>query len=196
MRLSGLVPTRQRSEIARPDVMMFGPLQREIDRLFEEFSRGIMPLHQTTANLLPTIDVAEADKEIEVTVEMPGLERGDVEIFLEDNELTIRGEKRIEADRNKKNVYVGERAYGVFLRTIELPAGIDPSSIDACMANGVLKICIPKPAISEPKKIEVKESQQSASQRPQTAPSSQAQTASQSAQSSPQQQTAGAAQRR
>ena len=92
-----------------------------------------------------------------MTVEMPGLERGDVEISLEDNVLTIRGEKRMEADRDDKNVYVSERAYGVFLRTIELPPGVDPSSINATMQNGVLKITIPKPANAEAKKIEVKE---------------------------------------
>jgi HSP20 family protein len=151
-----MVPSRQRGNIA-PGVLLFGPLHREIDRLFDEFSRDLAPLQQAAANLLPNIDVAETDKQIEVTVEMPGLERGDVEISLEDNVLTIRGEKSMEADRDDKNVYVSERAYGVFLRTIELPPGVDPSSINATMQNGVLKITIPKPANAEAKKIEVKE---------------------------------------
>jgi HSP20 family protein len=151
-----MVPSRQRGNIA-PGVLLFGPLHREIDRLFDEFSRDLAPLQQAAANLLPNIDVAETDKQIEVTVEMPGLERGDVEISLEDNVLTIRGEKRMEANRDDKNVYVSERAYGVFLRTIELPPGVDPSSINATMQNGVLKITIPKPANAEAKKIEVKE---------------------------------------
>ena len=172
MRLSALVPNRQRTEISRPDVMLFGPLQREIDRLFNEFSRGIAPLQQTAANVLPTIDVAETDKDIEISVEMPGLDRGDVEISLEDNVLTVRGEKRIEADRNRKNVRLGERAYGIFLRTIELPPGVDPSSIDATMANGVLKIRIPKPRSAEARKIEVKEQPQSQAGAQQTQASS------------------------
>jgi HSP20 family protein len=152
-----MVSSRQRGSIAAPGILLFGPLHREIDRLFDEFSRDLAPLQQTAANLLPNIDVAETDKQIEVSVEMPGLERGDVEISLEDNVLTIRGDKRMEADRNDKNVYVSERAYGVFLRTIELPPGVDPSSINATMSNGVLKITIPKPANAEAKRIEVKE---------------------------------------
>jgi HSP20 family protein len=157
MAARAMVPSSQRGTIAAPGSFLFGPLHREIDRLFGEFSRDLAPLQQTAANLLPNIDVAETDKEIEVSVEMPGLERGDVEISLEDNVLTIHGNKRMEVDRNDKNVYVSERAYGVFLRTIELPPGVDPSSINATMSNGVLKITIPKPANAEAKKIEVKD---------------------------------------
>jgi HSP20 family protein len=138
-----------------------GPLHREVDRLFDEFSLGLAPLQRTAANLLPNIDVAENEKEIDVSVEMPGLARGDVDISLEDNVLTIRGEKTIEAGRKDKDVFVNERAYGVFLRTIELPAGVDPSKIDATMSNGVLKITIPKPENAEAKKIEVKDGKDS-----------------------------------
>jgi HSP20 family protein len=142
--------------MARPEIVLFGPLHREIDRVFDEFSRGLAPL-QAAANLVPSIDLTETDKEIQVSVEMPGLERGDVEIALEDNMLTIHGEKKIESDRTDKNAHVTERAYGVFYRTIELPPGIDPESINANMANGILTITIPKPANMEPKKIAVKE---------------------------------------
>src|ERR1700680_1990140 len=88
---------------------------------------------------------------------MPGLERKDVEITIEDDTLTIRGEKKIEENQKDKNVQHSERAYGVFLRVLQLPPGIDLSSVQATMSNGVLKITIPKPAKPEPKKIEVKE---------------------------------------
>jgi HSP20 family protein len=88
---------------------------------------------------------------------MPGLERKDVEISIEDDTLTIRGEKKIEENQKDKNVQLSERSYGVFLRVLQLPAGVDPSSVQATMSNGVLKVTIPKPAKSEPKKIEVKE---------------------------------------
>jgi HSP20 family protein len=161
MRLRELVPARQRNDLARPEVLLFGPLHREIDRLFDEFTRGLAPLG-TTANLVPNIDVSESDKQIEVSVEMPGLERGDVDISLEDNVLTIRGEKKIEADRSDKNVQVSERAFGVFYRAIELPPGVDPASVNATMCNGVLKITIPKPANAEARKIEVKEAKDGA----------------------------------
>ena len=106
------------------------------------------------------MDVTESDKEIEIAAELPGLERKDVDISIEDNVLTIRGEKKIEReekDEKNKNYRVAERSYGVFYRVLELPNGIDPSKVQATMSNGVLKIKIPKPARSEAKKIEVKE---------------------------------------
>jgi HSP20 family protein len=142
-----------------PAVNPFGFLHREIDRLFEDFTRGLDVAGQAQVNLVPSIDVAETDKEIVITAEMPGLERKDVEISVEDDVLTIRGEKQVEKqqDDNNKNYHLSERSYGVFLRVLQLPAGIDPSKIQAAMSNGVLKITIPKPARSEAKKIEVKE---------------------------------------
>ena len=140
---------------------VFGSLHREIDRLFDDFTRSALaPLGQAQVNLMPSIDVSETDKEILITVEMPGLERKDVDISLEDDVLTIRGEKKVEkqeGEQQNRNYHVAERSYGVFLRGIQLPPGIDPSSIQATMSTGVLKITIPKPAKAEPKKIEVKD---------------------------------------
>jgi HSP20 family protein len=156
MKLRHQAPSTLRNDLTRSGAVLFGPLHREIDRLFDDFSQGLSA-QQKMANLLPNIDVAENNKEIDISVEMPGLERSDVDISLEDNVLTIRGEKKIESNRDDKNVYVSERAFGTFLRTIELPAGVDPSRVNATMSDGVLKITIPKPANTEAKKIEVKE---------------------------------------
>jgi HSP20 family protein len=156
MNLRSLAPSRERSSVARPEFGLFGSLQREIDRLFEDFTRGF----GGQGNLLPSMDVTETDKEIEIAAELPGLERNDVDISVEDNVLTIRGEKKIEReekDDKNKNYRLAERSYGVFYRAIELPNGIDPSKVQATMSNGVLKIKIPKPARSEAKKIDVKE---------------------------------------
>ncbi|MEA2850639.1 MAG: hypothetical protein QOE02_658 [Rhodospirillaceae bacterium] len=176
MNLRTLMPfSDNRATPMRPEVSFFGPLQREIDRLFDDFARlttlgapgsqnqqgsqdqqGSQNLVQ---NLVPRLDVTEADKEIVITAEMPGLERKDVEISIDDDILTIRGEKKVEAQEGDKdkNYQVAERAYGVFLRMIQLPPGIDPSKIQAVMSKGVLKITLPKPARSETRKIEVKE---------------------------------------
>jgi HSP20 family protein len=186
--LRSLMPLRDHGGLARPEAtpFVFGSLQREIDRLFEEFTRGL-PMLATPAmmSIVPKVDVAETDKEIEITVELPGLERKDVEISVEDDVLIIRGEKKMETEdgskaqgskaqgkdqggkaqgeprgnggSNNKNYHLSERSYGVFVRMLQLPPGIDPSSIQATMSNGVLKITIPKPAKSQAKKIEVKE---------------------------------------
>jgi HSP20 family protein len=153
MRLRSLVPFREAGALMRPDFGLFG-LHREIDRLFSEFAQGI---GQNGANIVPNIEICETDKAIEVSAEMPGLERKDVDISIEDDTLTIRGEKKVEESQKDKNVQLSERSYGVFYRVLQLPPGIDPSSIQATMSNGILKVTIPKPAKSEPKKIEVKE---------------------------------------
>jgi HSP20 family protein len=142
-------------------VSLFGTLHREIDRLFDDLTRGgfgTLPSPAQT-NLMPSIDVTETDKEIEITAELPGLERKDIDISIEDDLLTIRGEKKVETKQEEKdkNYHVSERSYGVFYRVIQLPPGVDPSSIQAVMSKGVLKLTIPKPAKAEPKKIEVKE---------------------------------------
>lgn len=155
MALRSLIPFAGPGALMRPDVMLFGSLHREIDRLFDEVTRGVGP--QGAGNILPSIDVTETDKEIVVTAEMPGLERKDVDISLENDTLTIRGEKKEQADQGDRNVQLSERRYGAFYRVLQLPPGIDPSSVQATMSNGVLKITIPKPARSEAKKIEVKE---------------------------------------
>ena len=160
MNLRSLIPLRDRGNVARTNPSVFGSLQREVDRLFDDFARGIGGLALPgDGELVPRMDVAETDNQIEISLEMPGLERKDVDISLDDNVLTIRGEKKIEKqeeDKNK-NYHVVERGYGVFYRALQLPPGIDPSRIQATMSNGVLKITVPKPAQSEAKKIEVKD---------------------------------------
>jgi HSP20 family protein len=199
MNLRSLIPFQNRETPAPPAAFLFGPLHREIDRLFDDFARGLTAfgpqgqLSQGLPTLMPKMDVTETDKEIEITVEMPGLERDDVEITLEDDVLTIRGEKverdegngsqpggdgskqarkedkaqgqrqgqaaeaAEQASEKNKSYHVAERSYGVFVRVLQLPPGIDPASVQATMSNGVLRIRIPKPANSATKKIEVKE---------------------------------------
>jgi HSP20 family protein len=148
----------------RPEFSLFGSLQREVDRLFEDFTRGMGS--DNGSMLMPSMDITETDKEIEITVELPGLERKDVEISLENNTLIIRGEKSTESrpdeqqgegDGRGRNIHVAERSYGVFYRVIQLPQGIDPSKVHATMTNGVLKVKVEKPAQSTAAKIEVQE---------------------------------------
>ena len=158
MSLRALVPFRDRQGLARPEFGVFGSLQREVDRLFDEFARSTLAM-AGNGSLMPSMDITETEKEFVITAELPGLERKDVEISLEDNVLTIRGEKKSETkpDDKNKNVHVSERSYGVFYRVLELPTKVDPSSVQATMSKGVLKITIPKPARPESKKIEVQE---------------------------------------
>jgi HSP20 family protein len=155
MRLKSLVPFREPGLSVQPDFGLFG-LHRKIDRLFNEFAQRV-GLNGMLTNINPSIDICETDKTIEVSAEMPGLERKDVDISIDDDTLTIRGEKKVEEERKDKNVQLSERSYGALYRVLQLPPGVDPSSVQATMSNGVLRLTIPKPATSEPKKIEVKE---------------------------------------
>jgi HSP20 family protein len=160
MNLRSLIPIGRSRDVARREYSPFWSLQREIDRLFDDFTRGF-PSFSTTAGsggqeLLPAMDVTETDTEIELTAELPGLEEKDVQINLADNVLTIRGEKKSERDEKTKDYRVVERSYGSFYRTLELPAGVDPDKIKASIAKGVLKVVVPKPAPAQVKSIAVK----------------------------------------
>ncbi len=155
MNWRSLIPTgRERTNVPRRDVSPFVSLQQEIDRLFDDFSRGFAGLGAT--DLAPRMDVSETDKEIELTAELPGLEEKDVQINFADDVLTIRGEKKSETEQKDKSYRLVERSYGSFTRSVALPSGIDPDSIKATIANGVLKVTVPKPAAADAKKIEVK----------------------------------------
>jgi HSP20 family protein len=154
MNLKSLIPvSRDRSTFASP----FISLQREIDRLFDDFTRGFPTLADTgPAKLMPSIDVTETDTEIEITAELPGLEEKDVQINLSDNLRTIRGEKKAEREQKDKNYRIVERSFGSSERTLELPEGINADAIKANLSKGVLKVTVPKPAPVQSRKIEVK----------------------------------------
>ena len=132
----------------------FATLQREIDRLFDEFGRGFPAARGQ--ELTPRLDVTETDKEIEITAELPGLEEKDVQINVADNVLTIKGEKKAEKEEKDKNYRLVERSYGAFSRSLELPSGVNTDQIKASIAKGVLTVTVPKPAPAQTRKIEVK----------------------------------------
>ncbi|HEX9071261.1 MAG TPA: Hsp20/alpha crystallin family protein [Pseudolabrys sp.] len=153
MNLRSLIPIGRDRSVASP----FMSLQREIDRLFEDFSRGFPTIAGNGATaLMPSMDVTETDKEIEITAELPGLEEKDVQINVADNILTIRGEKKAEKEQKDKNYRLVERSYGAFERTLELPEGVNADAIKANISKGLLKVTVPKPAPTQAKKIEVK----------------------------------------
>ena len=156
MNLKSLIPVgRDRSPTG--SMSPFMSLQREIDRLFDDFTRGFPTLSGNGASaLVPSMDVTETDKEIEITAELPGLEEKDVQVNVADNLLTIRGEKKAEKEQKDKNFRLVERSYGSFERTLELPEGVNADAIKASIAKGVLKVSIPKPAPAQAKKIDVK----------------------------------------
>jgi HSP20 family protein len=125
----------------------FGSLRREMDRLFEDFSRDLGWGSPAAAGAgdAPRIDVSETDTEIKIEAELPGVEEKDLEIVLSDGRLTIKGEKKQEKEEKKKDYHLVERTYGSFARTIGLPFEADPNQVKANFAKGVLTVTVPKP---------------------------------------------------
>jgi len=155
MSLKSLLPAARNRVVGRAELRPFAALQRKIDRLFDDFARGFQAFGFAAADLAPTMDVAQTDKEIDVTVELPGLEEKDVQIHIADNVLTMHGEKRADKQEKDENYRLLERSYGAFSRTVELPDGANPEAIRATI-KGVLKVTVPKPAPAQVKKIELK----------------------------------------
>jgi len=157
---------------ALPTWRPFESLQREINRIFDDFDRGFWasPFRRSMFDLEPTwprqlawttapaVDVAEKDNAYEVTAELPGMDEKNVEVKLVNGSLTIKGEKKEEKEEKNKDYHVSERSFGSFERSFALPEGVDTDKIEANFNKGVLTIRLPKkPETVKPeKKIEIK----------------------------------------
>jgi HSP20 family protein len=130
-------------------------VERRMRRLFEEpfgldlFTEGM--------GWMPPVEVVETDTSIEVTAELPGMAKEDVDINLQNNVLTIRGEKREEKTETEREPFLYERYYGSFQRAFNLPAPVEEGKVKAEFRNGVLKIHLPKTATAKGRKISITE---------------------------------------
>lgn len=138
-------------------------LQDELNRVFDSLVRTIPGAGAAAAVAPflgegPRVDVAETETEVKVSAELPGLEEKDIEVSLSGDLLTIKGEKKAEAEQRLLNYHVSERVFGAFSRSIPLPAGVDADAVTAAFRNGVLTITVPKTqeAVKEAKRIAVK----------------------------------------
>lgn len=147
-------------------------LRREIDRLFDDFHWGawrrplarslfdVEPFWRGTAawGAVPAVDIAEKDKEYEITAELPGMEESDIDVKFADGVLTIKGEKKEEKEEKRKDFYLSERRYGSFQRSFQVPASVEADKIEAKFVNGVLTVRLPKSpeAQKSEKKIAIK----------------------------------------
>lgn len=176
MQIRDLIPWGWgRQEVSRREEEdPFRSLQAEINKAFGGFWRAFerpgmargggggfgmgMPALAPFAEGQPRVDVAETDKEIEVTAELPGMDEKDVEVAIARDSLTIRGEKRHMREEKHKDYHFSERSFGTIQRTIPLPAGVDTDKVEANFKNGVLTVKVPKVEgdKSEVKKIAVK----------------------------------------
>lgn len=133
---------------------VFG-LRREIDRLFDDMFTGRGS--ERTAAWAPVVDIRENENELLITAELPGIDPDHVEVTCDNGVLTIRGEKQQERKENEEGrFHLIERTYGTFSRSFQLPQGVDESKIDADFDRGVLNVRIPKAALPQPRRIQVR----------------------------------------
>jgi HSP20 family protein len=141
----------------------FSSLHREIDRVFDDFTRGMRPASGESPwndALSPSVDVAETDKAVEISAELPGVDEADIDLTVSDDAITLKAEKKTDREEKdeKKNYHLVERSYGMFQRRIAMPFKIDPEKVDAKFDKGVLKVSVAKPEaeVARTRKIEVK----------------------------------------
>jgi HSP20 family protein len=129
-------------------------LQDEVNRLFESsFSRRRD--HSTLTSWAPAVDIFETENELVVKADLPEVREKDIDVRVENNMLTVRGERKFEEKTEKENYLRVERTYGTFSRSFSLPNTVNNEAIQADYNNGVLTITLPKRAESKPKQVKV-----------------------------------------
>ena len=163
MAIRDIIPWSRSQELASPRGSFdpFLTLHREMNRLFDDVFRSFdtRPSFGRTfpiGSSWPNVEISDNDKQIKVTAEVPGLEEKDIEIFLADGVLTLKGEKKTQLEDRERQF--SERYYGHFERRIPLGFEVEEDKVEARFKNGLLTITLPKSAKaqSQVKRIEVK----------------------------------------
>jgi HSP20 family protein len=131
-------------------------VRKEMDRLLDQFWEGDLPQLPAFGAWAPALDVSETKDAVTVRAEIPGMEARDVELTLQDQILTLRGEKKQETEEKDEHFYRSERTYGAFARAIRLPAPVDASKVAATFKNGLLTVTLPKAPAAKGSTIPIK----------------------------------------
>lgn len=126
----------------------FGSFGRDVDRLLSGFTSA-------AANRYPAVNVAVGPGSIDVTAEIAGVDPGEIDVSIEGNTLTLRGELKAKALDEDALVHRRERPHGKFVRALELPVSVDPKKASASFEHGILQISLPKADEAVPRKIKV-----------------------------------------
>jgi len=133
-------------------------LQDRMNRLFDESFRGVTRGEEDWAlggSWAPAVDIFEHEGNIVLKAELPGVDAKDVDVRVENNVLTLKGERKFDAEVKKENYHRVERAYGTFSRSFTLPAVVDTVNIKAEFKEGVLRVTLPKREEAKPKQIAI-----------------------------------------
>jgi len=130
-------------------------IQNQMNRLFGSALQGWPDESNVVTNWTPSADIYESDNDLVVNLDLPGIDPKMAEIRVENNVLTIRGERHLEPNQNRETFYRAERAYGTFARSFTLSTAVDSDKIRANYQNGVLSITLPKAEAAKPKRIQI-----------------------------------------
>ena len=134
----------------------FITLQDRMNRLFREpFGPEGREESLTTTTFAPPVDVYEDEHNVTLKIEVPGIDEKDIDVRIENNTLTVHGERKFEKEEKEQNYRRVERQYGSFTRSFTLPNTVDPEQVHANYDKGVLKISMAKKAEAKPKQIKV-----------------------------------------
>jgi HSP20 family protein len=133
----------------------FNTLQDRINRVFQQSFNDGRDESLATAGFVPSVDVYEDEHNTTLKIEVPGIDEKDIDVRIENNTLTVHGERKFEKDEKEENYRRVERQYGSFARTFTLPNTLDTESVTANYDKGVLNIKLPKKAEAKPKQIKV-----------------------------------------
>ena len=133
----------------------FSTLQDRMNRLFRETQGNSQDEALTSSSFAPAVDVYEDEHNVTLKIEVPGIDEKDIDVRIDNNTLTVHGERKIEKEEKEENFRRVERQYGSFTRSFTLPSSVDPGQVSADYAKGVLKIKLAKKAEAKPKQIKV-----------------------------------------
>ena len=128
-------------------------LQNRVNALFRDFNEGESAM--TTASFIPAVDIYEDEKKVVLKLEVPGIAEKDLDVSVENNVLTVKGERKFAAEEKEENFHRIERRYGSFYRAFTLPTTVDTEGIDAKYDAGILKLELKKKPEAQPKQIKV-----------------------------------------
>ncbi|HYG97735.1 MAG TPA: Hsp20/alpha crystallin family protein [Terriglobales bacterium] len=130
-------------------------MQNQMNRLFRDFGGSSNREEAIGTNFVPPVDVYEDEHGITLKMEVPGIDEKDIDVRLENNVLTVTGERKFEKEEKQENFQRVERRYGSFTRSFTLPNTVDTENVNADYEKGVLKIQLAKRAEAKPKQIKV-----------------------------------------
>jgi HSP20 family protein len=130
-------------------------LQNRLNSIFQDYNRGDGGDALSASSFVPPVDIYEDEHRIVLKLEVPGMKQDDLDIQLENNTLTVRGERKLEKEEKEENFHRIERRYGSFYRAFTIPSTVNPDSVKADYDAGVLRVQLEKRAEAKPKQIKV-----------------------------------------